>query len=141
MLSHSVMSDSLQPLGLLPARLLRPWDFPGKDTRVGCHALLQGIFLSQGPNPHLLGLLHWQAGSSPLAPPGKPQSPFTGSVFSNLLGGRDLISSLFCMLHGPGNVKTPEPSSSPSNCRHARSTQHLPGQDLPGGRSELGGPG
>ena len=38
---------------------------------VDCHALLQGIFLSQGSNPGLLCLLHWQAGSLPLAPPGK----------------------------------------------------------------------
>ena len=30
------------------------WDFPGKNTRVGCHFLLQGIFLTQGSNPHLL---------------------------------------------------------------------------------------
>ena len=37
-----------------------------------CPALLQGIFLTQGSNPHLLHLLHWQAGSLPLAPPGKP---------------------------------------------------------------------
>ena len=37
------------------------------------HALLQGIFLTQGSNPHLLCLLHWQAGSLPLAPPGKPK--------------------------------------------------------------------
>ena len=35
---------------------------PGKITGVGCHALLQGIFLTQGSNPHLLRLLHWQAG-------------------------------------------------------------------------------
>ena len=47
-----------------------PWDFPGKNTRVGCHALLQGIFLMQGLNPHLLRLLHWQVGSLPLASPG-----------------------------------------------------------------------
>ena len=40
---------------LLPARLLRPWNFPGKDTGVGCHFLLQGIFPTQGSNP---GLLH-----------------------------------------------------------------------------------
>ena len=40
---------------------------------VGCHALLQGIFPTQGSNPHPLGLLHWQAGSLLLAPPGKPQ--------------------------------------------------------------------
>ena len=39
---------------------------------MGCHALLQGIFPTQGSNPQLLSLLHWQAGSLPLAPPGKP---------------------------------------------------------------------
>ena len=39
----------------------------------GCHALLQGIFLTQGLNPHLLHLLQWQAGSLPLAQPGKPR--------------------------------------------------------------------
>ena len=39
---------------------------------MGCHALLQGIFPTQGLNPHLLRLLHWQVGSLPLAPPGKP---------------------------------------------------------------------
>ena len=38
--SHSVMSDSSQPHGLQPTRLLRPWDFPGKSTGVGCHCLL-----------------------------------------------------------------------------------------------------
>ena len=46
--------------GILQARIL-----------VGCHPLLQGIFLTQGSNPHLFCLLHWQAGSLPLAPPGK----------------------------------------------------------------------
>ena len=39
--SHSVMSDSLWPHGLQPSRLLRPWDFPGKSTGVGCHCLLR----------------------------------------------------------------------------------------------------
>ena len=38
---------------------------------MGCHALFQGIFLTQGSSLHLLCLLHWQAGSLPLAPPGK----------------------------------------------------------------------
>ena len=47
--------------------LLCLWDSPGKNTGVGCHFLLQGIFLTQGSNPHLLRLLHWQAGSLPLA--------------------------------------------------------------------------
>ena len=40
----SVMSDSLQPYGLLPTRLLCPWDSPSKNTGVCCHALLQRIF-------------------------------------------------------------------------------------------------
>ena len=43
--------------------LLCPLNFPGKNTGVGCHFLLQGIFLTQGSNPHLLHLLHWQADS------------------------------------------------------------------------------
>ena len=46
--SRLVMSDSLQPHGLKPARLLCPWDFPDKNIGVGCHFLLQGIFLIQG---------------------------------------------------------------------------------------------
>ena len=45
------------------ARLLCPWDFPGKKTGVGCHFLLQEIFPTQGWNPSLLSLLHWQADS------------------------------------------------------------------------------
>ena len=49
------MPGSLGPHGLQPIRLLCPWDFPGKDTGVGCHFLLQGIFPTQGSNP---GLLH-----------------------------------------------------------------------------------
>ena len=48
------MSDSLQSHGPLPARLLGPWDSLGKKTRVGCHTLLQGIFLTQGLNPSLM---------------------------------------------------------------------------------------
>ena len=51
--SCSVVSDSLQPYGLYPTRLLRPWDFPGKNTGVGWHFLLQEIFLTQGLNPGL----------------------------------------------------------------------------------------
>ena len=43
-------------------------DAPGKNAGVGCHALLQGIFPTQGSNPCLLCLLHWQAGSLPLVP-------------------------------------------------------------------------
>ena len=53
----SAMSNSLWPYELQPARLLCPWDSLGKGTRVGCHALLQGIFPTQGSNP---GILHFR---------------------------------------------------------------------------------
>ena len=66
MWSHLVVSDSVQPYGLQPARFLCPWDFPGRNTGVGCHAFLLGIFLTQGSNPCLCYLLYWQAGSIPL---------------------------------------------------------------------------
>ena len=49
------MSDSLQPHGLQPKKLLCSWDFPGENTRVGCHFLLQEIFPTWGSNP---GFLH-----------------------------------------------------------------------------------
>ena len=39
--SRWVVSDSSQPHGRQPSRLLRPWDSPGKNTGVGCHFLLQ----------------------------------------------------------------------------------------------------
>ena len=52
--SYSVMSDSLQPHGLSPAKLLSPWNFLSKNTGVGCHFLLQGFFLTPGSNPCLL---------------------------------------------------------------------------------------
>ena len=54
---YSVLSYSLR---LMDYSLLCPWDFPGKNTGGGCHFLLQGIFLTQGSNPHLLHLLLWQ---------------------------------------------------------------------------------
>ena len=66
------MSDFLQPYDLESTRLLCPWDSPGKNIEVGCLALLQRIFLTQGSNLSLLGLLHWQVDSLPLTPPGKP---------------------------------------------------------------------
>ena len=50
----SVMSNSVRPYGLQPARVLCPWASLGKNTGVGCHALLQGIFPTQGLNLHLL---------------------------------------------------------------------------------------
>ena len=57
----------LRPHGLEPARFLCPRYFPDKNTRVGCHFLLQGIFQTQGSN------LHWQVASLPLS--------YQGSLF------------------------------------------------------------
>ena len=74
MLSCPVVSNSLRPHGQQPARLLCPWNFSGKNTWVGCHFLLQGIFPIQGLNPCVLSLLHWQADSLSLVPPGKPHA-------------------------------------------------------------------
>ena len=68
------MSNSLRRHGLQSTRLLCPWDSPGKNTGVGCHFLLQGIFWTQGSNLSLLSLLHWQTGSLPLVPPGVPRA-------------------------------------------------------------------
>ena len=49
-----VVSDSWRLHGLEHTRLLCPWNSPGKNNRVGCHSLLQGIFTAQGWNPSLL---------------------------------------------------------------------------------------
>ena len=68
-LNCSVMSDSASQ-ELQPTRPLCPRASPGKNTGMDYHALLQGIFPTQGSNLHLLCLLRWQAGSSPLPPPG-----------------------------------------------------------------------
>ena len=52
--SRSVVSNSLQLHGLEPTRFFCLWNSPGKNTGVGCHSLLQGIFLTQGSNSCLL---------------------------------------------------------------------------------------
>ena len=82
----SAVSTSLQLPGLYPARLLCPWDSPGRNIGVCCHALLQGNFL-QGLNHSLLYLLHCrQMGSLPLAPPGKPTvSIYLGAIQNIIL--------------------------------------------------------
>ena len=51
-----------------------PWESPGKNTGVGCHFLLLGIFPIQRLNPGLLHLLHGPPGSLPLVPHGQPLS-------------------------------------------------------------------
>ena len=69
--SHSVMSNFLQPHGLQPVRLFCPWDFPGKNTRVGCRFLFQGIFPTQGLNWLVLHSLGYSLPQIPLGIPDK----------------------------------------------------------------------
>ena len=93
--SRSVLSDSTQPYGLKLARLLSPWNSSGKNTRVGCHSFLQGIFPTQGSN---LGLSHHrqvlyhlshQGSPAPLCYPRAPWVPSTKS-WSNEQGNLEL---------------------------------------------------
>ena len=67
----SVVSDSVVTPWTVPHQDPLSVGFPGKNTGLGCHFLLQGIFLTQGLNPNLLCLLCWQADSLPTAPTGK----------------------------------------------------------------------
>ena len=60
------------PTDCKPTRFLYPRDSPDKNTGMGCQALLQGIFPTQGSNPQFLRLLHWHLVLLPRAPPGKP---------------------------------------------------------------------
>ena len=91
--SPPVMSNSLRPHGLKPARLLCPWNSPGKN-RVGCYSLLQGIFPTQGLN--LVSSL--QGHSLPSELPGKPISMYKVNRYAyayicNLIKGYNVISS------------------------------------------------
>ena len=65
----SVVSNSLQPHGLEPARLLCPWNSPGKNTGVVCSSLLQWIFPTQELNP---GLPHYSQALYHLSHQGSP---------------------------------------------------------------------
>ena len=65
----------LRPCGLWPNRLLCPWDFPNRNTGVGCHFFLQEIFQTQGWKLFLLRcrwFLALHADSLLTESPGKP---------------------------------------------------------------------
>ena len=100
-LSHSVVSNSLQPHGLYPAKLLCPWDSPGKNTVVGCHALLQGIFPTQGLNS---GLWH------------RRQILYQGRMEGN--SGMEVPELAFTPQNKPFLDTTIPPAPSPYFCTH-----------------------
>ena len=89
-LSRPVVSDSLWPHGLWPTRLLCPRGSPRKNTGVGCQALLQGIFPTQGSNP---GILHCRWILYSLEPPGKPKKTRVGNL-SLLQGNGTWVSCI-----------------------------------------------
>ena len=66
-ISSSVMSDSSQSHWLQPARLLCPWNSPGKNTGVGSHSIFQRIFSTQGSmiiksRQNLMCTFYWHKG-------------------------------------------------------------------------------
>ena len=79
------MSDSFVTSWTGPPWPLCPWDFPGKNTWVGCHYLLWGIFPTQELNPCLLNLLHWQADALPLCNQGNTFFIVSNNQFDNQL--------------------------------------------------------
>ena len=97
--SRSVVSDSSQPHGLHPTRLLRPWDFPGKSTGVGCHCLLQ-IWIHVCANSLQLCPTMWNVAPGSLSMGLSRQEYWSG--FScpspvDLPFHRDWIHLLFCI--------------------------------------------
>ena len=78
-------------------------DFLGKNTRVGCLFLLQGIFLTQGSNPHILHLLHQQADSLPLCHLGSPYKMLP--LGKNWIKGKWHFMYYFSQLHGTNNYR------------------------------------
>ena len=90
--SHAVVSDALRPHGLQLARILCPWNSPGKNTGVGCRSLLQGIFPTQGLNlglPHCRQILYLLNGPSGVE-----------WVKGCIEGGRSVLLPPSCPPHG-----------------------------------------
>ena len=96
-LACSVMSYSLWPHGPVVPQVPLSMEFSSKNTGVGCYFFLQGIFPTQGLNPHLLCFLHWQVGSLP----------------PSYLGSQWCRSAFFTGNFAPGNLSFQGWSSSP----------------------------
>ena len=84
-----------QSQGRQPARLLCPWDFPGKNTGASCHFLLQGIFLTHGSNLHLL---LWQEDSLLLSHLGSPKRCVVISILGVMLPASFLLPHIIYAL-------------------------------------------
>ena len=93
MLRHSVVSYSATPCTIAHQALLF-MDSPINNTGVDYHFLLQRIFPTEGSNPDLLCLLHWQVCSLPLAPSGKPKLIKPKFLSRFCFGGEQLRDSV-----------------------------------------------
>ena len=105
-LSRSVISNSLDPMDCNPPGTSVHGDSPGKNTGVGCHALLQGIFPTQGSNP---GLTHCKQILYRLSHQGSSISPTMGSnhenTFYTMVMVKQLISDFFSLgFNKPGLI-------------------------------------
>ena len=92
--------------------------FSRQEYWSGCHFLLQGIFQTQGSNPHLLHLLHWQGGSLPVAPPGKPSWLYVLSIYLGFPGGSDHKDSA-CKAGDQGSIPGSRRSPGEGNGNHS----------------------
>ena len=94
MLSHFIHVWLLcDPMDCSPPGFSDHGDSPGKNTGVGCHALLQGIFWTQGSNPCLLHFLQWRAGSLPLA-----ATSHRITLYSSWFPELSLFNSIYCQI-------------------------------------------
>ena len=97
------------PMDCSPStRILCPWDFPGQNTGVGCHSLLQGIFPTQGSNP---SLPHWRQILYHLSHQGSPV-PSLAKPLNQLPPSLDLIPGprpIFIPVKAPGPGKLAKP--------------------------------
>ena len=118
----SVMPNPLWSSGLQPTRLPCPWDSPGRNTAVGCHALLQDSFPIQGSNPCLWCLLHGRRVLHHSHHLGSPIRPTLLTESVSFPGtGRTLVETgvtPWATVHGVA-----EPDMTEHAHRHAQSTQ------------------
>ena len=100
------MSGSLRPPWTLARQAFCPWDSPGKNIEMGCHALLQGIFPTQGWNMHLLRLLHCRQFLYTLSHQGSPHNytqegmETTGLEFLQVWALGTFFKLFFCRGYG-----------------------------------------
>ena len=125
----SVVSDSCAMPWTKAHQAPLPMGFSRQEYWSGLHTLLQGIFLTQGSNPCLLHLLHWQAGSLPLVPPRKPQFQVSVQFSSVAKSCPTLCDPMDCSLPG-SSVHGDSPGKNTGVGCHALLQGIFPTQEL-----------